>query len=93
MGDILYHEMNVGRDVARNAVDSIKSSSENSLGQDEAETVLSTAIVVNFLEKKLPEEEETWELVVEKAREWLGEAIDAKLLEEVWKLADSILAV
>ncbi|PVH93326.1 hypothetical protein DM02DRAFT_662068 [Periconia macrospinosa] len=36
-------------------------------------------------------EEEMWKLVVEKARNWLDETMDANVLEEDWKEAESII--
>merc|ERR1711892_1585736 len=31
-----------------------------------------TALIISYIEQSFPEEKDTWELIVEKAREWLG---------------------
>jgi len=31
-----------------------------------------TALIISYIEKSFPEEKDTWELIVEKARDWLG---------------------
>ena len=31
-----------------------------------------TAIIIAFVEKNFPDEKDTWEMIVEKARDWLG---------------------
>lgn len=44
---------------------------------------LATALVVRYFEKRLADDKDTWELVVEKAREWLvTQGCDEK--SEVW---------
>jgi hypothetical protein len=50
-----------------------------------------TAIAVTFLEQKLAEHEDTWELMVEKAKDWLDEAVSAKMLVEMWKEAQALV--
>jgi uncharacterized membrane protein len=64
---------------------------KHTLAKAKAELVLSTAIVVLFLEKKMQEDEERWDLVVEKARTWLGEVTSEDVLAEVWKVAEEIV--
>jgi hypothetical protein len=44
-----------------------------------------------FLEKKMQDEEETWELVVEKARAWLENELAEDVLAQVWQLAEDIV--
>jgi len=31
-----------------------------------------TALIIAFIEKKYPEEKDSWEMIVEKAKDWLG---------------------
>jgi hypothetical protein len=57
-----------------------------------AATVAATALVVLYLETKLVAEKDTWELVVEKARMWLEDAVSAKDLETVFKEAGVIMS-
>jgi hypothetical protein len=52
---------------------------------------LATAMVITFLERLVTGEEETWELVVEKARDWLDASMNADVLKEVWKEAENIV--
>ena len=57
-----------------------------------AEKLLATALVIVFLQKKMPDEEDTWELVVEKANAWLeGIVEDEAKREEVWKVARELV--
>jgi hypothetical protein len=56
-----------------------------------AEHAMLTAIVVIFLSKKMRSEEDTWELVVEKARTWLEHALAEDVLSDVWKMAEKIV--
>jgi hypothetical protein len=53
---------------------------------------VATALAITFLETKMADQEETWELVVEKAREWLDGAVESGLLEELWKEAKTLVA-
>lgn len=65
------------------------------LSQDVVRDVLATALGVVFLEKKVGECKGEWELVVEKAREWVrgqtgGEGRE-EVLERVWAVAESLV--
>ncbi|KAJ5042004.1 von Willebrand factor type A domain-containing protein [Bipolaris maydis] len=55
-----------------------------------AEQYVATAAVISFLEKKMADKEETWELVVEKARTWLQDTVDAAYLGRVLVAGASI---
>lgn len=61
------------------------------LTEANAHQVLATATVVLFLEKKMQDEEETWELIVEKARAWLENEVAEDVLAQVWQLAKDIV--
>jgi len=61
------------------------------LNEQNSEQLLTTAIVVLFLEKNMQDEEETWELVVEKARAWLGSDVAEDVLARVWQLAEDVV--
>jgi len=76
-------EMKLDRDAA--------SSSNAQLNEPNSEQLLATAIVVLYLEKKMQDEKETWELVVEKARSWLGSNVTEDVLARVWQLAEDIV--
>ncbi|KAI4924277.1 uncharacterized protein J4E92_007358 [Alternaria infectoria] len=67
------------------------SSSNAQLNEPNSEQLLATAIVVLFLEKQMRDEEETWELVVEKARAWLGSQVAEEVLARVWQLAEGVV--
>lgn len=56
-----------------------------------AEQYVATAAVISFLEKKMANEEDTWELVVEKARTWLEDTVDAAYLDRVLVAGKSIV--
>lgn len=57
-----------------------------------ADQILATALVITFLERKMPDEEDTWELVVEKARMWLQDTVeDGAVLAEVWRVAQGLV--
>jgi len=85
--------MSISRDAARSAVDTLIDVSKQALDRTKAEQLLSTAIVVVYLETKMEDEEDTWELVVEKARTWLEDTVDENVLGETWKLAQSTVGV
>lgn len=81
--------MGISRDAARTSVK--KLTAETGIDEDKIATMLATAIVVLFLEKKLSSEEETWELIVEKARDWLDDAVTSEVLAQVWKEAGDVI--
>jgi hypothetical protein len=78
-----YDEMKLDRDAA--------SLAGTQLTESNADQILATAIVVLFLEKKMQDEKETWELVVEKARAWLESEVAEDVLARVWQLAEGIV--
>lgn len=88
--DQLCDEMSMDRDVVRGAVQKVEQVARDTTDVEQA---LSTAVVVVFLENKMEDEEETWELVVEKARAWLKDVVDGGALGEVWREAKAILGV
>lgn len=51
-----------------------------SLGLEKQSAVVATALAIAFLQKKMAHEAETWELIVEKAKGWLGQqdGVDAE---------------
>jgi hypothetical protein len=53
--------------------------------------VLATALAVRFLETKLADEKESWELVAEKARRWIEERVGAQGLKDAFALAEKTL--
>ncbi|KAI4954772.1 hypothetical protein J4E86_006082 [Alternaria arbusti] len=79
-----FDEMKLDRDAA--------SLANAQLSEQNSEQLLATAIVVLFLEKKMQDEEETWELVVEKARAWLESEVAEDVLARVWQLAEGVVA-
>ncbi|KAF2867071.1 hypothetical protein BDV95DRAFT_582412 [Massariosphaeria phaeospora] len=89
--DLPCSAMHVSRDAVKASAEKL-AATHPAIGGDKIAAVLATAIVIMFLEKKMADEEETWELVVEKARGWLaGEVGDEEVLKEVWKEADDIV--
>ncbi|KAI4622487.1 uncharacterized protein J4E87_006429 [Alternaria ethzedia] len=78
-----FDEMKLDRDAAR--------SSNAQINEPDSEQLLATAIVVLFLEKKMQDEEETWELVVQKARSWLESKVAEDVLARVWHLAEDVV--
>ena len=78
-----FDEMKLDRDAA--------SLANAQLTEPNSEQLLATAIVVLFLEKKMQGEEDTWELVVEKARAWLESEVAEDVLARVWQLAEGIV--
>ncbi|EUC48580.1 hypothetical protein COCMIDRAFT_23746 [Bipolaris oryzae ATCC 44560] len=58
-----------------------------------AEQYVATAAVVAFLEKKMADEEEVWELVVEKAKTWLEDTVDAAYLDRVLVAGKGVVGV
>ena len=78
-----FDEMKLDRDAA--------SSSKAKLNEPNSEQLLATAIVVLFLEKKMQDEGETWELVVEKARAWLKSEVAEEVPARVWQLAEAVV--
>jgi hypothetical protein len=89
--ELLCAETKIDKDAAHSAVDKLVKTSQHALEKKDAYKVLCTAIMVVYLEKKMGDEEETWELVVEKARTWAEDQVDGVLLAEAWKLAENII--
>jgi hypothetical protein len=89
--DLLCDEMGISGEASRSAVNMLIDNLK--LARLKAEQLLGTASVVLFLEKKMEDDEETWELVVEKARAWLDEAVSEQVLAELWKLAEGVIGL
>jgi hypothetical protein len=89
--DLLCAETKIDKDAVHSAVDKLVKVSQHALEKKDAYKVLCTAIMVIYFEKKMAEEVETWELVVEKARTWIEEATGEDVQGETWKLAESIV--
>ncbi|KAF1828547.1 von Willebrand domain-containing protein [Decorospora gaudefroyi] len=92
IGDDLCRDLMIEREATSNAVEELVKH-KHAPDQKTIEQVLSTAIVVVFLENKMTSEEETWELVVDKARTWLDDATSEGFLAEVWRVAAEIVGV
>lgn len=84
--------MNIDTDAATKAVVTLV---DDKIAPDQvlAKQILVTAVVVRFLEKRVADEEETWELVVDKARVWLEGEVDEKGLRRVWEMAGGVMGV
>lgn len=62
------------------------------LDREKIGVAVATTIAVTFLEKKMADQEDTWELVVEKAREWLdGAGLADGILKTIWKEVESLI--
>lgn len=83
-------EMSIKKDGIKTAVAALVSSQKD-IDRGLAGTVVNTAVVITFLESKMAQDEDTWELVVDKARDWLDNAVGEAALVEVWKLAKGIV--
>jgi len=57
--------------------------SQFGVGDDKAAEAVATAMVVVFLERRMAEEHEAWELLVDKARAWLEGKFGGDLVERV----------
>ncbi|KAF2440485.1 hypothetical protein P171DRAFT_524522 [Karstenula rhodostoma CBS 690.94] len=86
----LRKKMGINSDHYNKAIDDLVKS-ESSLDRGKAEAALSTAIVVVYLKEKLADEEETWELIVEKAKSWLEDNLDEGIREALWATATAIV--
>ena len=84
-----YDDMDISSDAVQALVKKIVA--ERVLDNRQVSTVVVTAIVVKFLEKKLSDDEDTWELIVEKARDWLDGAVSPDILALMWKEAEGIV--
>lgn len=61
------------------------------LSVENLEQILATTIVVVFLEQKMAEEQDVWELIVEKARSWLDEQAKSEVLAVIWREATELV--
>ncbi|KAL1611872.1 hypothetical protein SLS60_000093 [Paraconiothyrium brasiliense] len=86
----LQKEMGIESGDYRKQIDGLVLS-EYSLDRGKAEVALSTALIVLYLESKLADEEETWELIVEKAKTWLGNNVDGGMMEAAFATATELL--
>lgn len=86
LGSLPYRAMGIDREAVNTTI--------RNLGKSSAapnETVVATALVVIYLEKKMVDEMDTWELVVEKARAWLDDAVSESGLETIWKQVEVLV--
>jgi hypothetical protein len=90
VSSLLKKKMGINFDDYRKAIDDLVLG-QHSLDRGKAEVALGTAIVVVYLKEKLSEEEDTWELVVEKAKSWLEDDLDEEILEAVWAAATGLV--
>jgi hypothetical protein len=90
ISDLLQKKMGINLEDYRKAVDDFVLD-QHSLDRGKAEVSLDTAIVVVYLKQKLPKEEETWELIVEKAKSWLEDNLDEGMLKAVWAAATGLV--
>lgn len=90
--DLPCRPMGIEPNSARAIIEKILSAHPE-LKRGDVGKLVATALTVTFLEKKMANEEETWELIVEKARDWLGEAVEENILEEVWKEAGKLIVI
>lgn len=67
--------------------------SELGLGEERVAESLATAVLVSFLERRMGEEQEAWELVVGKATEWLGGEFEEDVMRKVLKVAGELVGV
>jgi hypothetical protein len=88
---LLCDAMGISRDTVQTSV--LELTTATGFDEEKIATVLATAIVVLFLEKKLASEEDTWELIVEKARDWLNDAVTNEVLARIWTEAESIVPI
>ena len=84
-----YDDMDISGDAVQALVKEIVAA--HGLDNREVSIVVVTATVVKFLEKKLSDDEDTWELIVEKARDWLDGAVSPDILAFVWKETEGIV--
>ncbi|KAI2478421.1 VIT multi-domain protein [Pyrenophora tritici-repentis] len=86
-----YLEMSISPSVVRNSLRLLTTAPTAAAYAEVLEQLLTTAIVVVYLENKMQEEVETWELVVGKARAWVQEVVEGTFLEELWKVAGEVV--
>jgi len=84
-------EMKIDPDDVVGAIGQLVSLSGQPLDRSKAEAIISTAVVIICLEKKLADEEDSWELVVDKAKDWLSETIEEGVVEKLWKIAQRVV--
>lgn len=89
----LCDAMRIDHKAARGARTDLITASKQTMDEKQAEQILSTALVIVYLEEKMEEDMDTWELVVEKARAWLDDAVARDVLEKVWELARQVAGV
>jgi len=57
-------------------------------------TVWATVLAIWFLEKKMGDQKDAWELVVEKARGWLdGEGVEKEVVEKLFEAAQGLIGL
>jgi len=73
--DGLLKVIGVGKDQIESALRKRGETWAQSLATEDDMKMSITACVIVFLRKKLPGERETWEMMAEKARDWLSVAV------------------
>lgn len=89
IADLLCYDLKVDRNAARSAVEML---TQQGVDIAVAEQILSTALVIHFLEQSMGYEEETWELLVEKARAWVEDVADKDVIAAMWEAVKTLLA-
>ncbi|KAF1952705.1 hypothetical protein CC80DRAFT_495211 [Byssothecium circinans] len=92
--DLPYEEMYFKIDDAHDIVEHLKSKARDGVDEKMIEALFCTVIAVRFFEKRLTDEMETWELVVEKARllvEGLEDLVGEEAVAKAWEAGDKLL--
>lgn len=86
-------EMGLKPDDVQKLIETIASTAKQDAEQNSIKALVTTVLVVRYMEKKMADEEETWELVVEKARMFIEEMeseLGKDVVAECWKLAEDL---
>ncbi|CAI6336918.1 unnamed protein product [Periconia digitata] len=86
-------EMGIKFDDVQSIIKMLVSAAKSEADQSMIETLVGTVLVVLHMERNMADEEETWELVVEKARTFIDEMQDTlglDVVDQCWKLCDAI---
>ncbi|KAF1975408.1 hypothetical protein BU23DRAFT_633394 [Bimuria novae-zelandiae CBS 107.79] len=86
----MLEKMGLNMDMVRAAIHDLGLSQQQAILARDADTVMYTAIVARYLEEKMTDEQEKWELIVDKARQWLEDNVNDALLVDVWNKASAL---
>ncbi|OCL07675.1 hypothetical protein AOQ84DRAFT_389365 [Glonium stellatum] len=86
-----FTEMGIDRDVVGSFGEKIAKALPQVKDKDTIERILATTLVIAYLEKRVSQDRDIWELLVDKARSWLDEVCSSEGLDVIYREAAGLV--